>query len=71
MLTPWDADWRDAVVEGSPRVVDGHLAIPDRPGLGVRLVPEEIARHPYEPVDLDFFGSASVLKTVDLAAAAR
>ena len=71
MLTPWDADWRDAVVEGSPRVVDGHLAIPDRPGLGVRLVPEEIARHPYQPVDLDFFGSTSVLETVDLAAPAR
>ena len=54
MLAPWDADWRDEVVEGSPRVVDGHLAIPDRPGLGVRLVPEEIARHPYQPVDLGF-----------------
>jgi galactonate dehydratase len=66
MLAPWDAHWRDAVVDGSPRVVDGHLAIPDRPGLGVRLVPEEIARHPYQPVDLGFFGPASVLDTVDL-----
>jgi galactonate dehydratase len=68
MLAPWDADWRHEVVEGSPVVVDGHLAIPDKPGLGVRLVPEEIARHPYQPVDLGFFGPASVLDTVDLGA---
>ena len=71
MLAPWDAEWRHAVVEGSPVVVDGHLAIPDRPGLGVRLVPEEIARHPYQPVDLGFFGPASVLDTVDLGGEGR
>ncbi len=71
MLTPWDADWRDEVVEGNPRVVDGHLAIPDRPGLGIRLIPEEIARHPYQPVDLNFFSPASVLDTVDLGTPAR
>ena len=33
-----------------------------------RLVPEEIAKHPHQPVDLGFFGSASVLDTVDLGA---
>ena len=71
MLAPWDAQWRHAVVEGGPQVVDGHLAIPDRPGLGIRLVPEEIARHPYQPVDLGFFGPASVLDTVDLGGATR
>ena len=66
MLAPWDAQWRDSVVDGGSQVVDGHLAIPDRPGLGIRLVPEEIARHPYQPVDLGFFGPASVLDTVEL-----
>lgn len=71
MLAPWDAPWRDTVVEGSPRVVDGHLAIPDRPGLGVGLVHEEIAKHPYQPVDLGFFGPASVLDTVDLGGGDR
>ena len=68
MLTPWDADWRDAVVEGESACRGRPPRDPDRPGLGVRLVPEEIARHPYQPVNSDFFGSASVLETVDLAA---
>jgi hypothetical protein len=66
MLAPWDADWRHAVVEGSPVAVDGHGDPTSR--ARVRLVPEEIARHPYQPVDLGFFGPASVLDTVDLGA---
>jgi galactonate dehydratase len=28
------------------KVVDGHLPVPDAPGLGVDLVEEEIARYP-------------------------
>lgn len=71
MLAPWDAPWRETIVEGGPRVVDGHLAIGDRPGLGIRLVPDEIARHPYQPVDLGFFGPTSVLVTVELSGADR
>ncbi len=38
MITPWDVDWRDDVVTGSPRVVDGLPADPrpTRPGRGAR-----------------------------------
>lgn len=66
MLAPWDAPWRDAIVEGSPQVVDGHLVLSESPGLGVRLNHEELARHPYEPMDLHFFDDESVLELVRL-----
>ena len=46
MLTPWMPTGAMPSSKGSPRVVDGHLAIPDRPGLGVRLVPEEMPATP-------------------------
>jgi galactonate dehydratase len=43
-------DWsgRYEVVEPVLRSADGHLAIPDSPGLGVELVEEAIARYPSE-----------------------
>jgi galactonate dehydratase len=66
MLAPWDAPWRHEIVEGSPRVVDGHLEIPDRPGLGVRLRHDEIKKHPYEPVEPSFFDDRSILERVEL-----
>jgi galactonate dehydratase len=48
MLERIEFDWpgRYRVTTSVPEVVDGHLAVPDAPGLGVDLVPEEIARHP-------------------------
>lgn len=41
-------DWpgRAAVVSHGLEIVDGHVLVPDRPGLGVDLVLDEIARHP-------------------------
>lgn len=41
-------DWagRSRVVTHSLEVVDGHVIVPDRPGLGTDLVLDEIARHP-------------------------
>lgn len=41
-------DWpgRDHVVSHPIEVVDGHVIVPDRPGLGVDLIVEEVARHP-------------------------
>ncbi len=42
-LEPWTWD----VLRKSPRVVDGYLPVPDRPGWGVDLDEKEAARHPY------------------------
>ncbi|MCH4895044.1 mandelate racemase/muconate lactonizing enzyme family protein [Sphingomonas sp. SFZ2018-12] len=43
-LTDWPG--RDRVVSHPIDVVDGHVIVPDRPGLGVDLILEEVARHP-------------------------
>ncbi|HEX4216301.1 MAG TPA: mandelate racemase/muconate lactonizing enzyme family protein [Candidatus Dormibacteraeota bacterium] len=40
-------EWAGDVVKGAPRVVDGHLELPDRPGLGIDVDDVEAARHPY------------------------
>ena len=40
---PWEAE----IVTSPVRVVDGYIEISDRPGLGVDLNLEEIAKHPY------------------------
>jgi len=42
-LVPWT--WQ--LFSGVPRVADGHLTPPDRPGIGVELNEEEAAKHPY------------------------
>ena len=34
-------------MDGVPKVRDGYLEPPDRPGIGVELNEEEAARHPY------------------------
>lgn len=39
--------WAHSVVRGAPRVVDGYLEIPDRPGLGIELDEREAEKHPY------------------------
>lgn len=48
MLERIEPDWpgRHRVITPVPEVVDGHLAVPEAPGLGVDLVLDEIARHP-------------------------
>lgn len=48
ILERFSHDWpgRDLVVTPPVQVVDGHIAVPDRPGLGVELVKPEIMRHP-------------------------
>jgi galactonate dehydratase len=71
LLAPWDAEWRHEVVEGCPSVRDGYLTIPDRPGLGVTLNVQEIVRHPYQPIDLSFYGEESVLERVELRTGSR
>ena len=42
---PWEAE----IVTNPVKVVDGYIEISDRPGLGIDLNLEEIAKHPYQP----------------------
>jgi len=42
----FDADWWYDLVDEPPRIRDGWLEIPNRPGIGVSLNKEELARHP-------------------------
>lgn len=42
-LVPWARE----LFSGVPRVVDGYLEVPDRPGIGVELDEEAAAAHPY------------------------
>ena len=66
ILELWDVPWRHLVVRGCPSVVDGHLTIPNAPGLGVELDHEELARHPHSPVDPALWSADSIMETVDL-----
>jgi len=40
--------WEHEIVTNSVRVVDGYIAIPEAPGLGIDLNIEEILKHPYQ-----------------------
>lgn len=41
-----DVAVRDQVIDPAPKVVDGHITVPDRPGLGVEIDEAVIAAHP-------------------------
>ena len=41
-----DVAWRDDVIDHPLEVVNGHLILSDRPGLGVDLIEEELEKHP-------------------------
>jgi galactonate dehydratase len=43
-----DVPWRDAVVGAGLPVVNGHIAPPTRPGLGIEVDEAEAAKHPFE-----------------------
>ena len=43
-----DVPWRDEVVTTPIRVVDGHVSLPERPGLGIEVDEVAAARHPFE-----------------------
>jgi galactonate dehydratase len=75
MFAPLDAPWRDVVGRPSIDVDDGHVAIPDGPGLGIELDEDELQRHPFVPRDLKLLEDESILdrsvlpddaRTVDL-----
>ena len=42
------APWIDEVVEGGPRVVNGEIRVPERPGLGVELHDAAALAHPFQ-----------------------
>jgi len=48
MMERLDPDWpgKDAVVTPALQTADGHIQVPERPGLGVDLVEDVIAAHP-------------------------
>lgn len=46
-----DVPWRYSVVRGAAEVVDGHIALPTTPGLGIELNLEEIERYGLRPLD--------------------
>lgn len=48
MLERLEFDWpgRDEVITPAPKVVDGHIAVPTAPGLGVDINEEEVLKYP-------------------------
>lgn len=45
-----DAPWRDDIMTHPLEIVDGHLLLNDRPGLGADLIEEEMAKYPVREV---------------------
>jgi galactonate dehydratase len=45
----FNVEWEGSLVDHAPRVVDGWITPPDRPGLGIDLILEECARYPHQP----------------------
>jgi galactonate dehydratase len=48
ILERFALDWaaRDDVIAPPPRIENGHILVPDAPGLGVDIVEEEVLKHP-------------------------
>ncbi len=44
----YDVPWRNELVDGWNPIRRGEFALPDKPGLGIELNLEAIARHPYQ-----------------------
>jgi len=47
-----DVPWRGDITDERLVYENGEIRIPDRPGLGIELREEELAKHPYEPRNL-------------------
>jgi galactonate dehydratase len=47
-----DVAWRKDVTDESIDYEDGCIKIPDKPGLGINLVEEEVLKHPFSPKSL-------------------
>jgi galactonate dehydratase len=48
---PFNEPWTERMVTWSPRIdpKNGHLSLPDKPGLGLELIDEIAREHPYDP----------------------
>lgn len=44
-----DVPWRDEVVQGAVKPVNGFVDVPTAPGLGIEVDEGEAARHPFQP----------------------
>ncbi len=44
----FNAEWEKDIIVNPVEVVDGYIAVSERPGLGIDLNIEEIRRHPYQ-----------------------
>ncbi|MBN2712754.1 MAG: galactonate dehydratase [Planctomycetes bacterium] len=47
-----DVPWRSEISTEQVKIEDGCMLIPDKPGLGVDIIPDAIGNHPYTPKDL-------------------
>jgi galactonate dehydratase len=61
MFAPHDAPWRDLVARPPIEIVDGHVPIPDGPGMGIEIVESELADHPPITRELDLYGAQTVM----------
>ena len=48
LFDEFNVDWERRVVDHPVEVVDGYIAVPERPGLGIEVDFDEVARHPYQ-----------------------
>jgi galactonate dehydratase len=48
LFDEFNVAWEKELIDHPPRVIDGKIEIPDRPGLGVDLNWNEVEKHPYE-----------------------
>jgi galactonate dehydratase len=44
-----DVGWRDEIVDEPPRIEAGHMLPPTRPGIGIELLEDVAAAHPFTP----------------------
>lgn len=44
----FNVDWERDIVDHPVEIVDGYVSVPERPGLGIELNLDEVARHPYQ-----------------------
>jgi len=51
----FNVSWEKDIVFPELRCVDGYIEIPDKPGLGIDLNLEEMAKHPYSPTDVSLY----------------
>lgn len=61
-----DVPWRQDICDERLVVTDGQMMIPDRPGLGIELDEDELAKHPYAARDLRHYrGDLTDIRPID------